>query len=447
MDRTDRTKPDAKRNEADTKVAAEAIRERRRGRNRRGPGAREVEAERASRARRRMRHRRLALDAPLASAADACAGGGEGGEAESIGSPRCVISRVIPFRPRLRPRKTPIRLHTGRRFCVVRSSLRPEPGTCTWFNRTNLWLTDLRNHNYNLQVVTVHRHPLHIRDDMSVCHDVSRARSHIHRGGVPCTYVWSYLDVDVPGLVAGREREGGLRRAVGVGDGDDVLPEESAEAVGAVRVGRAGGLPRLPLLQEAVDDVSDGEVVEVPVGEAHLVASVGVQRRPQHDAGDGRVGVRLPEHLLQVDGLRLRVVPVADVDLGEPDGQAERGELVEHGAHERDVGLEEVSLQADALQDGAPRAEVLELRHVRVHGGGHVVAGLDHVELVHEERGERVGVLRHAEELHRRVGAQPLLVEVVVQHLVVHVPVRELAAVAGHQVLDPAVDGGAEVVR
>jgi hypothetical protein len=82
-------------------------------------------------------------------------------------------------------------------------------------------------------------------------------------------------------------------------------------------------------------DLPNGEVLEVPVSEAHLIPPILVQCGPQNDAAGDRVCVRLMQHLLQVRGLRLRVQLVADVNLSELDGHHERGELVQDVAHHR----------------------------------------------------------------------------------------------------------------
>lgn len=82
---------------------------------------------------------------------------------------------------------------------------------------------------------------------------------------------------------------------------------------------------------------------------------------------------------------------------------------------------------------------------VGVGAGAEVVADLHDVEVVEEERGQRVRALGRAEELGGGVAAEAVLVEVEVQHLVADVPVHEVALVPGQQALDPAGHRGAEL--
>ena len=158
--------------------------------------------------------------------------------------------------------------------------------------------------------------------------------------------------------------------------------------------------------------------------------------------------MREPLPQLRLPGRRrgLGVEGVAAGDLGEPDGEAERAELIKHGADVGDVRPPEVGLQAAALEGDACVGELPEARAGGVGGVAEVVADRDDVEVVEEERGERVGTLGGAEEVGGGIAAEPGLVEVEVEHLVAHVPVHEVALVAGEEALDAAGHGGAELV-
>lgn len=83
------------------------------------------------------------------------------------------------------------------------------------------------------------------------------------------------------GVIAASQRECALGGEVLVVDAELVLAQEGAEVEGTAVVGGAQHLPGLPLLEEPVDDISGGEVGEVGVREAHLVAAgVGAHGRP-----------------------------------------------------------------------------------------------------------------------------------------------------------------------
>ncbi|BAS85699.1 Os03g0672950, partial [Oryza sativa Japonica Group] len=242
--------------------------------------------------------------------------------------------------------------------------------------------------------------------------------------------------------------DGELLGDLGAGGRDDVdvvravvAPEpELAVAVGAaVRAGEP-----LPLeLQQAA-----AGLVHLPLGvdEVGVVAAHGeLPEPPEHDAVHRRVRVRLPEHRLQVVGADV-LVRRRHVQLREPQRQAQHGEPVERRAHDGADGRGHVALQPDAAHRRALLLQPGHLRDVRLGRRADVDARALDVVVVDEQQRIRVQLARRPEHGGARAGAELVLVEGPVQHLVVDVVVPELALVPGEEAVDAAGHGGGELV-
>ncbi|BAS93353.1 Os05g0319875 [Oryza sativa Japonica Group] len=220
-----------------------------------------------------------------------------------------------------------------------------------------------------------------------------------------------------------------------------VAPErEMAVAVdGPARVGR----PLPPEIDQPLAGLVDGAV---GVDEGRVLAPhAALHETPEHDAGDGRVRVRLAEHHLQVVGAEGHV-GLAHVQLGDPDGEPRRrGELVERAADDLAGRVGDVALDADAAHRRAAAAERVDQLDVLLGRRVGVVGALDVVVVDEEPRG-RVQARGLAEHERGGVVAEAVAVEAAVQHLVVDVVVREAAGVAGQEAGEAAAHRRREVV-
>nr|GMD41885.1 transcription factor MYB56-like [Ipomoea batatas] len=133
-----------------------------------------------------------------------------------------------------------------------------------------------------------------------------------------------------------------------------------------------------------------------PIAIRLSAGAVGVNGGPDDDAADAGMRVPFTQDSLQILRLFLHAVRDVHVDFREPDGDADGGEFVHHGPAE------------------------------------------NRPEIIHEERGVGVDRLCHMVELQRRFWVLQLpLVEVVVEHLIVDVPVDERVLVPLHHAAQP----------